>query len=195
MRLSSTRRLHDLLQSPGGTVSSEQVGWYGGIIFSVLLIGWAIGGICFGVISPLCRNTGGTWRSTAFSRPWVSGGMGGRSCIRRGNLAGRETGEGGRHTAIGLGFRVLHGCIVQFIVERLWVAGDACDRRTPGLCIVAGSLVCEGAGPVDQGPRYQISRAPMPQPYRPLSATQSWPAPASMPGVCWFLPRHFSPVG
>jgi len=27
--------LHDLLQSSGGTVSSEQVGWYGGIIFSI----------------------------------------------------------------------------------------------------------------------------------------------------------------
>ena len=35
--------LHDLLQSPDGPVSSEQVGWYGGIIFSIFLIGWAIG--------------------------------------------------------------------------------------------------------------------------------------------------------
>ena len=34
--------LHDLLQNPGRTVSSEQVGWYGGIIFSIFLIGWAI---------------------------------------------------------------------------------------------------------------------------------------------------------
>ncbi len=43
--------LHDLLQSPGETVSSEQVGWYGGIIFSIFLIGWAIGGITFGILA------------------------------------------------------------------------------------------------------------------------------------------------
>ncbi|MDH4188208.1 MAG: MFS transporter, partial [Nitrospira sp.] len=43
--------LHDLLQSPGTTVSPEQIGWYGGIIFSVFLIGWAIGGIFFGVVA------------------------------------------------------------------------------------------------------------------------------------------------
>lgn len=43
--------LHDLLQTPGETVSSEQVGWYGGIIFSIFLVGWAIGGICFGVVA------------------------------------------------------------------------------------------------------------------------------------------------
>lgn len=43
--------LHDLLQSPGGTVSSEQIGWYGGIIFSIFLIGWAIGGITFGILA------------------------------------------------------------------------------------------------------------------------------------------------
>ena len=43
--------LHDLLQSPGETVSSEQIGWYGGIVFSIFLIGWAIGGIFFGVVA------------------------------------------------------------------------------------------------------------------------------------------------
>lgn len=43
--------LHDLLQSPDGTVSPEQIGWYGGIIFSIFLIGWAIGGMFFGVVA------------------------------------------------------------------------------------------------------------------------------------------------
>ena len=43
--------LHDLLQSPGESVSSEQIGWYGGIVFSIFLIGWAIGGIFFGVVA------------------------------------------------------------------------------------------------------------------------------------------------
>jgi len=49
--------LHDLLQSPGETVSAEQVGWYGGIIFSIFLIGWAIGGICFGVVADRIGRT------------------------------------------------------------------------------------------------------------------------------------------
>ena len=43
--------LHDLLQSSGQPVTSELIGWYGGIIFSVFLIGWALGGIFFGVIA------------------------------------------------------------------------------------------------------------------------------------------------
>ncbi len=45
--------LHDLLHnvSRSGAASAEQIGWYGGIIFSIFLIGWAIGGICFGLIA------------------------------------------------------------------------------------------------------------------------------------------------
>lgn len=43
--------LQDLLHSSGGAPSTESVGWYGGIIFSVFLIGWAIGGITFGVLA------------------------------------------------------------------------------------------------------------------------------------------------
>jgi MFS family permease len=43
--------LHELLQSPAGPASAEQIGWYGGIIFSIFLIGWAIGGITFGVLA------------------------------------------------------------------------------------------------------------------------------------------------
>jgi MFS family permease len=44
--------LHDLLRSPGGgSVTSDVIGWYGGIIFSIFLIGWAIGGVLFGVFA------------------------------------------------------------------------------------------------------------------------------------------------
>ncbi|MEP6957658.1 MAG: MFS transporter [Nitrospirota bacterium] len=49
--------LHDLLQSHGETVSSEQIGWYGGIIFSIFLIGWAIGGMVFGVMADYFGRT------------------------------------------------------------------------------------------------------------------------------------------
>ena len=44
--------LHDLLRSPGGgPVTADVIGWYGGIIFSIFLIGWAIGGVVFGVLA------------------------------------------------------------------------------------------------------------------------------------------------
>jgi len=44
--------LHDLLHSPaGGSVAPDIIGWYGGIIFSIFLIGWAIGGVVFGVLA------------------------------------------------------------------------------------------------------------------------------------------------
>jgi MFS family permease len=43
--------LHDLLHTAAGPPTTEQIGWYGGIIFSIFLIGWAIGGITFGVLA------------------------------------------------------------------------------------------------------------------------------------------------
>ena len=44
--------LHDLLRAPGGgPATAEVIGWYGGIIFSIFLIGWAIGGVLFGLLA------------------------------------------------------------------------------------------------------------------------------------------------
>src|SRR5688572_12456308 len=45
--------LEDLLRASGGAepASPEAIGWYGGIIFSIFLIGWAIGGVLFGVVA------------------------------------------------------------------------------------------------------------------------------------------------
>ena len=44
--------LHELLQAkPDGAVSQEAIGWYGGIILSIFLIGWAVGGVLFGVLA------------------------------------------------------------------------------------------------------------------------------------------------
>src|SRR5262245_41871580 len=43
--------LHELLQSPTGPPTNELIGWYGGIIFSIFLVGWAIGGIVFGILA------------------------------------------------------------------------------------------------------------------------------------------------
>ncbi|GKS57572.1 MFS transporter [Nitrospira sp.] len=44
--------LDELLPSATGTPThEEQIGWYGGVIFSIFLIGWAIGGIAFGIVA------------------------------------------------------------------------------------------------------------------------------------------------
>ncbi len=44
--------LHELLRAQsGGAVSQEAIGWYGGIIFSIFLVGWAVGGVLFGVLA------------------------------------------------------------------------------------------------------------------------------------------------
>jgi MFS family permease len=43
--------LHELLPQTGDAVTPEAIGWYGGIIFSIFLIGWAVGGVLFGVLA------------------------------------------------------------------------------------------------------------------------------------------------
>lgn len=43
--------LDELLKASGRQASPEEIGWYGGMIFSIFLIGWAIGGIVFGMIA------------------------------------------------------------------------------------------------------------------------------------------------
>ncbi len=44
--------LHSLLpHGPADNVSEQAIGWYGGIIFSIFLIGWAVGGVLFGVMA------------------------------------------------------------------------------------------------------------------------------------------------
>jgi MFS family permease len=43
--------LHELLKSSSGPPTTELIGWYGGIIFSIFLVGWAIGGIVFGILA------------------------------------------------------------------------------------------------------------------------------------------------
>ncbi len=43
--------LHDLLQTGSRPPTTEDIGWYGGLIFSIFLVGWAIGGISFGIMA------------------------------------------------------------------------------------------------------------------------------------------------
>jgi MFS family permease len=51
--------LHDLLlgSSTAGQVSDVEIAWYGGIIFSIFLIGWALGGVAFGVVADRIGRT------------------------------------------------------------------------------------------------------------------------------------------
>jgi MFS family permease len=46
--------LHDLL---GKTSSTGQIEWYGGIIFSLFLLGWALGGVLFGILADYIGRT------------------------------------------------------------------------------------------------------------------------------------------
>ena len=43
-----TPALRELL---GAGASPEKIGWYGGIIFAVFLVGWALGGVVFGIMA------------------------------------------------------------------------------------------------------------------------------------------------
>ena len=43
--------LHELLQASPGGATPETIGWYGGLIFSIFLVGWAIGGVLFGMVA------------------------------------------------------------------------------------------------------------------------------------------------
>jgi MFS family permease len=44
--------LLELLHPPaGGIVTADTIGWYGGIILSIFLIGWAVGGVLFGILA------------------------------------------------------------------------------------------------------------------------------------------------
>ncbi|WP_447977568.1 MFS transporter [Candidatus Nitrospira bockiana] len=50
--------LADLLAgSTGDPVPSAKIGWYGGVIFSVFLVGWAVGGILFGLMADCVGRT------------------------------------------------------------------------------------------------------------------------------------------
>jgi len=51
--------LRDLLSTSasGGPAPDEAIGWYGGIIFSIFLVGWAIGGVLFGVLADYIGRT------------------------------------------------------------------------------------------------------------------------------------------
>ena len=41
--------LDELLRTSSGGATPETIGWHGGLIFSIFLIGWAIGGVLFGI--------------------------------------------------------------------------------------------------------------------------------------------------
>ena len=35
----------------GARATPENIGWYGGIIFAIFLVGWAVGGVLFGIMA------------------------------------------------------------------------------------------------------------------------------------------------
>jgi MFS family permease len=88
--------LRDLLPRSGIDPSPQAISWYGGIIFSVFLVGWAVGGIIFGVLADRFGRTrvllwtiiiyasftgiaaaSATWQQLAFFRFVTALGIGG----------------------------------------------------------------------------------------------------------------------
>src|SRR5204862_4109754 len=50
--------LRDLLARPGAPApGAAAIGWYGGLIFSIFLIGWAVGGVLFGLLADRLGRT------------------------------------------------------------------------------------------------------------------------------------------
>lgn len=49
--------LSELLSHGGAPPDARAIGWYGGIIFSIFLIGWAVGGVLFGVLADRLGRT------------------------------------------------------------------------------------------------------------------------------------------
>src|SRR3989449_3756266 len=118
--------LHDLLTAGGAPVSDREIGHYGGVIFSVFLIGWAIGGVLFGVAADYVGRTK-TLIATiliyavftgmaALAQDWwhlaiyrfltalgIGGGGGGRAPLGGGGLAAGKgaTAGGGLQAALG----------------------------------------------------------------------------------------------
>ena len=169
--------LHDLLRAQtGGVVSQEAIGWYGGIIFSIFLIGWAVGGVLFGVLADRFGRTktlSSPFSSTRCSPAWRPVGHlvatgplpvpdrpghrrrmgGGRGAGGRG-LARAETGQGGGHSPVGLGRRASSSprwsiclCANRAGARSLWLAIAA-----GGGCAVCAALG-QRARAVGEGPR------------------------------------------
>jgi len=76
--------LHELLPKSGIPVTAEAIGWYGGIIFSVFLISWAVGGVLFGVLADRFGRT----KTLVFTILFMPCSPAWRRCRKRGgNLA------------------------------------------------------------------------------------------------------------
>ena len=49
--------LHELLANRPGGATPEAIGWYGGLIFAIFLLGWAAGGMFFGILADRIGRT------------------------------------------------------------------------------------------------------------------------------------------
>ena len=169
--------LHELLAGQGGDgVSQEAVGRYGGIILSIFLLGWALGGVAFGVLADRFGRTK-TLVCTiliyavftgmaAFSHTWRELGlvplphgtgdrrrMGGRGGAGGGGLAGKQAGPSRGPAAIGVGGRLLDGGVGQPADERSRLAHDLCRGCSAGCGGPAGPALGQGARALGQDPR------------------------------------------
>ena len=180
--------LHDLRAGPASRaarfaasnrrrpVTTEAIGWYGGIILSIFLIGWAIGGVVFGVLADRFGRTktlvftiliyavftglaalSPTWWQLALL-PVPHGArhrrrMGGGRGAGGGGLAGEQARQGGGHSAIGVGGGISDGGRGQSAPARLRLAPHVRGRRRAGRGGAVRAAVGQGTGAMGQGAR------------------------------------------
>ena len=156
--------------------SPEAIGWYGGIIFSIFLIGWAIGGVVFGVLADRFGRTrtlvftiliyavftglaalSQTWWELALFRFLTALGIGGEWAAGAALVAEvwpenkRAKAAGMLQSAWAAGF--LHGGRRQSAPARPWLASHVPGRGRAGPGRVARAAVGQGTGTMGQGPR------------------------------------------
>ena len=149
----------------------------------IFLIGWAIGGICFGVVADRIGRTktliitiliyaiftglaalSQDWWHLAIYRFLTALGIGGEWAAGAALVAEtwpeekRAKAAGILQSAWAVGFFL--AASFNLLLKGYGWRGDVCDRRTPGLCVVAGPLACEGTGPLGEGSRPECGDQP-----------------------------------
>ena len=152
--------LHDLLH----TTAKENIGWYGGIIFSIFLIGWAVGGVLFGVLADHIGRTktlvftilvyavftgmaalSQTWWQLAVFRFLTALGIGGEWAAGAALVAEvwpeNKRARAGRPSAISVGRGVFHCCGCHLVHARHRVATDFPRWGGAGNCRVVRAIM------------------------------------------------------
>ena len=173
--------LHELLHTSNGPPTTEHIGWYGGIIFSIFLdrLGhrrdyvWSPGGplwthkVLIATILIYAVFTGAAalsqeWWHLAIYRFLTALGIGGEWAAGAALVAETwpedETGQSGRNSPVRLGCGIFSGGPLQSCPERrVWMAGSFPRRHLAGLRRLTHPVVGQGAASAGRMPMHSES--------------------------------------